>query len=42
MQSTQLRLILHYTIYALLPQKLVTAYPLQKRAKGNIPVCRQG
>ena len=41
-QNTQLRLILHYTIYALLPQKLATAYPLQKRAKGNIPVCRQG
>ena len=38
-QNTQLRLILHYTIYALLPQKLATAYQLQKRAKSNIPVC---
>ena len=37
-QCNQLRLILHYKIYALLPQKLATAY----RAKGNIPVCRQG
>ena len=41
-QNTQLRLILHYKIYLLLPQNLATAYPLQKRAKGNIPVCRQG
>ena len=30
------------TIYTLLPQKLTTAYPLQKRAKSNIPFCKQG
>jgi len=32
-QNTHLRLILHYTIYALLPQKLATAHPLQKIAE---------
>ena len=33
MRGTQLRLILHYTMYALLFQKLITAYPLQKIAE---------